>query len=47
MEIPKSERAPEINGLLEAVMGKLEKDRAALQVCEERQSGRLGGCWFG
>lgn len=32
MEIPKNVRTPDISGVLEAVVGKLEKDRAALQV---------------
>lgn len=32
LEIPKGVRTPEIGGVLEAVMGKLEKDRAVLQV---------------
>ena len=32
LEIPKATRAPEITGLLEVLMGKLEKDRAAVTV---------------
>lgn len=34
MEVPRTSRAPEINGLLEALMGKLEKDRGVVQVRE-------------
>lgn len=32
LDIPKTTRAPEITGLLEVLMGKLEKDRAAVTV---------------
>jgi hypothetical protein len=36
----KSGRAPEITGLLQALMGKLEKDKAVLQVGGRRASVR-------
>lgn len=32
LDIPKAVRAPEISGLLEALMSKLEKDRAVVAV---------------
>lgn len=41
LEIPKGVRTPEIGGVLEAVMGKLEKDRATLQVRKLVQVSRL------